>query len=213
MLLALPPQWKWIFLELFLPYSDKANSDCYCLRHTLWHQMEEGGISYLSCWVDATILLTLPNIIFSLNIFQSSAPYPTVLNLRQFHLYTQISISTVDRKVTLKISFLPSFRVFLTLLLLNRKQWSAGLTPLDLPMKHLGDTLQHQVLRPLAQSSCTHCVPWPRLLFTREQNKGLDCPKPPFWPTWGVVSLQSLINMHLMFKLSPFETSSTWKAS
>lgn len=116
-----------------LSWSDKAKSDCYCLRHTPWHQMEEGGVSYLPCWVDATILLTQPNIIFSLSISQSSAPFSTVLSLRQFHLYTQISISTIDRKVTLEISFLPSFRVFLTLPLVSRKQWSPGLTPLDLP--------------------------------------------------------------------------------
>lgn len=107
-------------------------------------------------WVDATILLTQPNIIFSLNISQSSAPYSTVLSLRQFHLYTQISISTIDRKVTLKISFLPSFRVFLTLPLLSRKSRTHTLGS---SQKHLTDTLQHQVLRPSAHLSCTQCVP------------------------------------------------------
>lgn len=91
-----------------LSCSDKAKSDCYCLRHAPWHQMEEGGISSLSCWVDATILLTLPDITFSLIIFQSSAPYPTVPSLGQFLPYTQISISAVGRKVTLETSFLPS---------------------------------------------------------------------------------------------------------
>lgn len=83
----------------------KARSDFDYFAQVLWHPVKQSGDFYVTWWVKAIVCLIICSPEFFLWMF-SSVQYPILLHqLEAVSVYTQISISTVNWKVKLKLSF------------------------------------------------------------------------------------------------------------